>query len=1044
MRATTAKRFLFGNWTDVVRRAVRKASPVASVESDAVKAPSDAREPSTDAGEPLPDTVKPSSEAVSLAVELPSDAVETAAHPVQVTKAEKRVNEVFKQGILDWEQSRATINEKQLDTLRIGKQLIILKKRYDLATGPERYAYKNLVSEWEKLLGDRRYTKRFTRNDVFFRKLAHILYHSPHITLQEMAPYTRYLQVDLAYHVKCAIYLQRARIGHLDPISKYDLIKILHNTLWHWFRQNPTLSMEIQLMIRWPSNYISKDLIRHFHDYQMTWAKLIADRKAMSGSFNDILLRRMRTSARQAVFNAHYHLFRREFHYRNQLRAMISELDKEGGNSFRYVQIGYKTRRSWKSLISQANECVKEIETLYRRQFLPVFIRHLELMSPAGLDRHTALARRYWMRYWQRQRETEEIEKRFDELSTMTRQKIQEIRKAQKEPRQARLGQKRKEYWEAKHAGPSFRLEPSARDQIGSKVKESDGGVLKPETGQLNTGPGNSENTASTLVRKYHVGSYGDNVHPTTASENTTPQSAPPRFYSGTRISTPSQNSSGRSFLKLLYNEIPTKQADEKSRSSHEIETQNNSEIVNAYKKKLRGPKNTTIEMTQNDRQWNTSHGTVKHNERSYVDKMPQDRMRHSHNRGMGTPDNEPSQSLIIEILRRLEVPEAYIDKARTILKNSSSSKGPQHRKSMSSFTTEEFSHSSHSPEVFQKESARLHDRKSVDQANLMQSSNGMRGRYSPYKSVKRGEQQFRPSKIVGKPFKDMGSLGIPEPGIKMLNSKATASEGDDSTSSYTPAHKNTTEKTGRHGVFDRPIRQLNKNYQSIKLDATSQYNHRAASEWRSSSGADTRYTKRSGQDSTKIIGRHGVPNRPIWQPKKNYQSIQPDATSQYNHRAAPEWRSSPKANTSYTQPPDQDMYVIADYIRSFSEVHKVAQEHKAVPLFTKEEEPIRGVRRTYKHGANAPGSRYSIRYKGKRILNRSITPRYVKMRGTGPAMKGFHIEGDGTGVDGSSVEEILRKTLFPTATSTSTKLRSDTRKYPWESSTKSGGDWSL
>lgn len=758
MRTTTARRFLFGNWTDVVRRAMGKASPVASVESDAVKSPPDARESLPEAGETSLEATKPG-------VELPSDAVEALVYSVEETMAEKRVKGFSKRRSLAWEQamgfldqSSASKKEKRLDPL------FILKHRCDLATGPQLFNHKNHVSEYEN---------SFAQNDRFFRKLALTLYYSPHIPFQEMAPYTRSLQVDLWYHLRCAAYLQRARIRRLDLVSRYDLIKVLHNTLWHWRMQNQTFSMEILLIVKWGSDYIPRDLFRHFHDYQHTWAKLMADQKEMFQSFNNILLRRTRTSARQAVFNAHYHVHRIGFSHKEELRTMKSELDKEGRNSFRYVQIGHETRSSWKSMISKTIECATELHYLYRKQFIPILIRRLELMSPAELDRHTALARRYWMRYWQRQSESEEIEKRFKELSTMTRREIKEIRQAQNKAMQARR-QERKEYREAQHVEPSLRLDPSARDQNSSKIREFDDIMLKSETVQLNIGPGYSENTASTLVRKCHVGSNGDNVHPTTASENTTPQSAVPQIYGGTLTFRPSQNSFDRSFIRRVYSERAAKQAVEKSRSRCEIETQNDSEILDAYEEKFRGPKHTTIEMRQNNRDWNTPHGTVKHNERSDVNKMPQDRMRHSHDRWMGSPDGEPTQSRIIEILRGLEVPEAYIDKARTILKNSPLSKGPQHQKPRSSSTAEAFSHSSHSPEGFQKEPVRLHERTSADQANSMQSSNGMRGWYSPSKPVKRGERQFRSPKIFGQPFKGMDHLGTHGPGIKMLNSKAS------------------------------------------------------------------------------------------------------------------------------------------------------------------------------------------------------------------------------------------------------------------------------
>jgi hypothetical protein len=141
-----------------------------------------------------------------------------------------------------------------------------------------------------------------------------------------------------------------------------------------------------------------------------------------------ISLRRSRGTNTQHLFNTLHHHFttvdlsRRILVKLLRIRSGIIHNARAGALTCRQMM----PRIFWNTLHSMDDDW-EHMMRIYHDSFLPTFIRHLELMSPSEIQRRSAAVPKYWLRYWQKQREND---KRSEYLETQ-RQAIRNKRNEQ-------------------------------------------------------------------------------------------------------------------------------------------------------------------------------------------------------------------------------------------------------------------------------------------------------------------------------------------------------------------------------------------------------------------------------------------------------------------------------------------------------------------------------------------------------------------------------------------------------------------------------------
>ena len=156
--------------------------------------------------------------------------------------------------------------------------------------------------------------------------------------------------------------------------------------------------------IDFPSGNATADLRIAFKNFQIHLRVLGQTDNAASVVYTNILLRRNHNSGVQRVFDTTHHQLRscnlsgRDFVA--QCSRNVDGILKARPNKRRFR----KQNLIWDEL-ENIKESWDTIMRIYYDDFMPVFVRHLDLMSPAEIARRNMTTQNYWYRHWQLQKE---------------------------------------------------------------------------------------------------------------------------------------------------------------------------------------------------------------------------------------------------------------------------------------------------------------------------------------------------------------------------------------------------------------------------------------------------------------------------------------------------------------------------------------------------------------------------------------------------------------------------------------------------------------
>ena len=269
------------------------------------------------------------------------------------------------------------------------------EQQYEQAKGVESQLALYLLLEAESNLEIQKILQPLTQQQKFFTALSGALMKSPHRRLVESGWSLYRLCRQLVPDIKGLTMIQRSkRTPYSEGLGSYNVI--LH--------KNAVISASLDAMTELGELLMS--LNPRFTEYMGLLRRTIKTVVRLQENLFTVQVRRHQPNKRQIIFNAFHHHF-------SLIASKTASINRENIRHVRLSQV--EVPSMWSNANSQrAFEImdkikfgIKPLRELYATEYMPVFMRRLDLMSAAELDRNIVLARRYWFTYWQTRAQNE-------------------------------------------------------------------------------------------------------------------------------------------------------------------------------------------------------------------------------------------------------------------------------------------------------------------------------------------------------------------------------------------------------------------------------------------------------------------------------------------------------------------------------------------------------------------------------------------------------------------------------------------------------------
>lgn len=119
----------------------------------------------------------------------------------------------------------------------------------------------------------------------------------------------------------------------------------------------------------------------------------------------DFRLRKHESNKRRVVFIAFQHSFYSKF---AMLYKLIDEIRRYIFKNWRGCGWDTDPKDKARYSLGRMNSALGRLKQSYVRDYIPVYMRRLDLMFASELDRNVVRAKRYWFTYWQAQRQNDQ------------------------------------------------------------------------------------------------------------------------------------------------------------------------------------------------------------------------------------------------------------------------------------------------------------------------------------------------------------------------------------------------------------------------------------------------------------------------------------------------------------------------------------------------------------------------------------------------------------------------------------------------------------
>jgi hypothetical protein len=203
-------------------------------------------------------------------------------------------------------------------------------------------------------------------------------------------------------------------------LKRYDMTRSLHNPFWCLQVDDlwPLFNQAIDFPLGRATERLSPAMKEFIHQHK-TYEQILNRLRDDSSS---ILIRRRHTANDQRAFDSVHHHFKicslSMSTFGKSFRRQWDDLLKSRRDRYR----DSKASVIWRG-IEVMMTMGQEASKIYHEEFLPLIVRHLQIMPAAELERRSSSAHRFWYTYWERQQENT---RRLQALDTQ----LEEIRTA--------------------------------------------------------------------------------------------------------------------------------------------------------------------------------------------------------------------------------------------------------------------------------------------------------------------------------------------------------------------------------------------------------------------------------------------------------------------------------------------------------------------------------------------------------------------------------------------------------------------------------------
>jgi len=297
------------------------------------------------------------------------------------------------------------------------------EQQYEQAKGVESQLALYFLLAAESDLEIKKTLEPLIQQQKFLTALSGALMKSPHRQLVEPGWSLYRLSRQSVPDIKSLTMIQRSKYTpYSEGLGSYNVIH--HKTA--------VVSASLEIMTELVQ--LLKSLHPHFKEYTGLLRRTMKTVVSLQEGLFTIQVRRHQPNKRQTIFNAFHHHF-------SSIASKTASLNKD--NSRHIKQSRVEVPSMWSSanserafeILDKIKVGIKQLRELYVTEYMPVFMRRLDLMSAAELDRNMVLARRYWLTYWQTRAQNElRIKRRLRETNKIQRERVQ-VLKEQKEQR---------------------------------------------------------------------------------------------------------------------------------------------------------------------------------------------------------------------------------------------------------------------------------------------------------------------------------------------------------------------------------------------------------------------------------------------------------------------------------------------------------------------------------------------------------------------------------------------------------------------------------
>ena len=305
------------------------------------------------------------------------------------------------------------------------------ERQYEQAKGVESQLALYYLLAAESDLDTKKTLQPLRQHQKFLTVLSGALMKSPHRQLVEPGWSLYGLSRNLVPDIKGLTMIQRSKhTPYSEGLGSYNVI--LH--------RNTVASASLDTMTELAQLLVT--LYPRFTEYVSLLRRMIATVASLQEDLFTMQVRRHQPNKRQTMFNAFHHHFSS---IASRTASTNKDIARHINLSQRKVPSMWSNANSQRALeiLNMSTVGLKQLRELYVVEYMPVFMRRLDLMSAAELDRNVVLARRYWLTYWQTRAQNElRLKQRTRETNRIQRERIKvlEGRKEQRGQRGLRMG----------------------------------------------------------------------------------------------------------------------------------------------------------------------------------------------------------------------------------------------------------------------------------------------------------------------------------------------------------------------------------------------------------------------------------------------------------------------------------------------------------------------------------------------------------------------------------------------------------------------------